>query len=216
MEKILVVEDEEPISDLIELNLSMAGYEITQAFDGEEGLRYINNENFDLILLDILLPKIDGYELMKHAVSKKTPVIFLTAKTSLKDKVFGLNSGADDYITKPFEGSELVARVKSVLRRAGKEEKLKTIGDIQIFYDSRKVFESGEEIELTAKEYELLEYLVENAGIALSREKLLEKVWDYDFSGNTRTVDMHIQRLRSKLDSIRIDTVYKMGYRLEA
>ncbi len=146
MEKILVVEDEEPISDLIELNLSMAGYEITQAFDGEEGLRYINNENFDLILLDILLPKIDGYELMKHAVSKKTPVIFLTAKTSLKDKVFGLNSGADDYITKPFEGSELVARVKSVLRRAGKEEKLKTIGDIQIFYDSRKVFESEDAI----------------------------------------------------------------------
>jgi two-component system, OmpR family, alkaline phosphatase synthesis response regulator PhoP len=215
MWKILIVEDEILISDLIVLNLNSAGFDTIQAFNGLDGLEYIRTDEIDLVLLDIMLPKMDGFELIPYIIEKGLPVIFLTAKNSLKDRVYGLNMGADDYIVKPFEGIELIARVKAVLRRKGKYGNVKVFGDIQIFLDRRKVFKSNKEIKFTAKEFELLEYLVENAGIALSREKLLEMVWGYDYFGNTRTVDMHIQRLRTKLETIRIETVFKMGYRLE-
>ena len=215
MEKILIIEDEEPISELIKINLSMVGYEVYQAMDGEEGLNCIKNNQYDLVILDIMLPKMDGYQLLPKILEKNIPVILLTAKDSLKDRVTGLNMGAEDYITKPFEGIELIARVKVVLRRSGKEEKMKGFEDILIAYDKRKVYKAGEEVELTPKEFELLRVLIENKGIALSREKLLQMVWEYDYEGNTRTVDMHVQRLRNKLGTDKIQTVYKLGYRLE-
>jgi two-component system, OmpR family, alkaline phosphatase synthesis response regulator PhoP len=215
MGRILIVEDEEPIRELIKLNLQIAGYETIEAEDGEEGHKLINEGELDLIVLDIMLPKIDGYKLLPYILERDIPVILLTARNSLKDKVMGLNLGADDYITKPFEGMELIARVKALLRRSVKEETVKGFEDIELYLQQRKVFKAGTELELTPKEFELLNILLDNKGIALSREKLLELVWDYDYEGNTRTVDMHIQRLRMKLKTDRIATVYKMGYRLE-
>jgi DNA-binding response OmpR family regulator len=215
LEKILVIEDEEPISELVKINLNMAGYNVLQAMDGEEGLRIINKEKLDLVILDIMLPKIDGYTLMPQIIQKNIPVILLTAKDSLRDKVVGLNMGADDYITKPFEGMELIARTKVVLRRMVKEEKVRGFDDIQILLDSRRVLKSGCDVELTPKEFELLNVFIENKGIVLTREKLLEIVWEYDYEGNTRTVDIHVQRLRTKLSTDKIKTVYKIGYRLE-
>lgn len=216
MKKILIVEDEKLISDLISLNLNSAGFSTAQVYDGVEALKYINKESVALVLLDIMLPQMDGFELIPNILDKGLPVIFLTAKNSLKDRVSGLNMGADDYILKPFEGTELIARVRAVLRRREKDEKVKVFGDIKVFYDRRKVFKLNKEIEFTAKEFDLLEYLLDNVGIALSRERLLEKVWGYEYCGNTRTVDMHIQKLRTKLQTIQIETVFKMGYRLEA
>lgn len=215
MGKILIVEDEEPISELIKINLNIAGFEVEQAMDGEEGLNLIKNNTYDLVILDIMLPKVDGYHLLPHITGKNIPVIILTAKDTIKDKIQGLNMGADDYVTKPFEGMELIARVKSVLRRNAKMENIITYDNIQIFYDRRKVYKSGVEVDMTPKEFELLRVLIENKGKVLSREKLLQIVWEYDFEGNTRTIDMHIQRLRTKLATDKISTVYKVGYRLE-
>lgn len=214
--RILIIEDEEPISELVRLNLSMAGYKTCQAMDGAEGMNCIKTEEFDLVILDLMLPGIDGYELLPEIVKKGIPVILLTAKDSLKDKVKGLDMGADDYIVKPFEGMELLARVKSVLRRcSAAESSMKGFDDISILPDQRKVLKSGREVSLTHKEFELLRVLVDNTGKALSREQLLRMVWDYDYEGSTRTVDMHIQRLRDKLGTGRIKTVYKLGYRLD-
>ena len=215
MERILIVEDEEPIRELIKLNLEMVGYDTIEAEDGEAGLKLIKEGEMDLIILDIMLPKVDGYKLLPYIIERDIPVILLTAMNSLKDKVMGLNLGADDYLTKPFEGMELIARVKALLRRSTKEDKNKGFEDIELCLQQRKVFKSGAEVELTPKEFELLNILVDNKGIALSREKLLELVWDYNYEGNTRTVDMHIQRLRTKLNTDKISTVYKIGYRLE-
>jgi len=215
MKKILIVEDEYAISELIKLNLNMVGYDTIQASDGEEALQYIKTSKSDLVILDIMLPKLDGYQLLPYITDRNIPVILLTAKDGVRDKVKGLNMGADDYIAKPFEGIELIARVKAVMRRLGKESDIKSFDDIQISLDCRKVLKSGIEVELTPKEFDLLVVLLENKGIALSREKLLECVWNYDYEGNTRTVDMHIQKLRSKLRTNKISTVYKMGYRLE-
>ncbi len=215
MTKILVIEDEEAISELIRLNLSMVGYSVEQAMDGQEGLDMIKSSKPDLILLDLMLPKIDGYDLLPEITSRNIPVILLTAKDSLKDKVMGFSLGADDYITKPFEGIELIARIKALLRRTSNPSEILTFDDITIVPSQRKVYKGKQEIDLTLKEFELLKVLVENKGVAFSREKLLEVVWETDFEGNTRTVDMHIQRLRSKLHTEKITTVYKIGYRME-
>ncbi|MBS4024876.1 MAG: response regulator transcription factor [Clostridia bacterium] len=215
MAMILIVEDEEPIRVLIKLNLAMVGYETLEACDGEEGLRYINNEKIDLVLLDIMLPKLDGYELLPKILKKDIPTIMLTAKDRLNDKVKGLDMGADDYVTKPFEAVELLARISSVLRRAGKERKKVVVDDIEIYLDQWKVFKDNQEIVLTYKEFDLLCLLAENKGKVMTRDKLLELVWGYEFEGNTRTVDMHIQRLRTKLGTDKIKTIYKVGYRLE-
>lgn len=215
MSVILIIEDEEPIRELIKLNLSMVGYETLEASDGEEGLHYVNNEEIDLVLLDIMLPKQDGYELLPKILKRNIPTIILTAKDRLKDKVKGLDMGADDYVTKPFEAVELLARIKSVMRRAGKEKTKIVIDDIEIYLDQWKVLKGGEEVELTYKEFDLLRLLVENKGNVMSRDKLLELVWGYEFEGNTRTVDMHIQRVRNKLGIDKIKTVYKVGYRME-
>lgn len=215
MSKILIVEDEEPIRELINMNLSMVGYEICEACNGVEGLTIIKNNPIDLVILDIMLPQMDGYELLPYIIKRDIPVILLTAKDSLKDKVKGLNLGADDYITKPFQCIELIARVKALLRRSGKISNVKTFSNIHMYIDERKVFKNDVEIELTPKEFDLLSVLLEHRGIAMSRNKLLELVWGYDFEGNTRTVDMHIKRLRKKLLTDNIKTVFKIGYRLE-
>lgn len=215
MKTILIVEDEEPIRELVKLHLIMAGYETYEAEDGETALKFIREKELDLILLDVMLPKLNGYELLPHISSKNIPVILLTAKDSMKDKVIGLNLGADDYITKPFEGIELLARINALLRRCNKAINIKGFDDIEIQFEQRKVFKKNIELDLTPKEFDLLNFLVDNRGIAVSREKLLEILWDYDFEGNTRTVDMHVQRLRTKLNTTKITTVYKVGYRLE-
>lgn len=215
MRRILIVEDDKSISELIKLTLEMSGYDTEQAMDGKKALDIISEENFDLIILDIMLPEMDGYELMKYINKKDIPVIMLSAKDKLEDKVLGLNHGADDYVTKPFEGIELIARVKAVLRRKGKEKSSRTLGDIKVDYESRKVFKNETVVELTVKEFELLKTLIENKGIVLSRESLLEHIWGYDYMGYTRTIDAHIKNLRKKLDLDCIKTIYKIGYMLE-
>lgn len=212
MSKILIVEDEMPIVDLISMGLKVHGYEIDYALDGESGANYIMNSKYDLILLDIMLPIYNGYELLDYAKQETIPVIFITAKGELKDKVKGLNLGADDYIVKPFEMEELVARVNSVLRRY---KSIINLPNIKINTKTRMVLQQDREIKLTPKEYDLLVYLVEHGGIILTREQILESVWEVDCD-ETRTVDLHIQRLRKKLglgESIR--TIHKIGYIFE-
>ena len=214
MAEILIVEDEFSINELIRRNLSLTGHRCTQALDGLSADALLENGSFDLVVLDIMLPGLDGYQVYEKALG--TPTIFLTAKSELSDKLKGLSMGADDYLTKPFQMLELAARVEAVLRRTKKIETEFTLGGMRCNFDSRQVFLDEEIIECTPKEYELLEVLIRNRNIALSREKLLDMVWGYDFDGGTRTVDVHIQRLRHKLHlEDYIKTVYKLGYRLE-
>ncbi len=214
MAEILIVEDEPSINELIRRNLSLTGHHCTQAFDGLSAVELLENKKFDLLVLDIMLPGLDGYQVFERACG--TPVIFLTAKSELTDKLKGLAMGADDYITKPFQMLELTARVEAVLRRTKKVEAVFTLGSMKCDFDGHRIFLDGTVVECTPKEYELLEVLIRNRNIALSREKLLDMVWGYDFDGGTRTVDVHIQRLRQKLHLENyIKTVYKLGYRLE-
>lgn len=216
MIKILIVEDEEPISNLIKINLMRAGYSCSQAFDGLEAADIIANEHFDLVLLDIMLPGIDGYELMDYLKSIGVPVIFLTALSELNDRVKGLKAGADDYITKPFEMVEMLARVESVLRRYNKASNKLSILDVEIDVSSRVVLQNGVHVPLTMKEFDLLLLFVRNKNIALYRETIYENVWDSTYMGDSRTVDLHVQRLRRKLGwENYIKSVYKIGYRLE-
>ncbi len=214
MAKILIVEDEKAINDLVRFNLELVGHECFQVFDGEEGLTEALKLKYDLIILDIMLPKYSGFEIMEYI--EETPVIFLTARSSSNDRIKGLRLGADDYITKPFDILELVERVKAVLRRTKRDTDFFEFDDVRIEFNSRKVYKNGEEISLKPREFDLLEVLVNNRNLALSREKLLRLVWEFDYEGDTRTVDVHIQRLRQKLGaSNRIQTVYKLGYRFE-
>lgn len=215
MAYILVAEDEIPINDLICKNLKLLGYKTAQAFDGPEALRLAEKENFDLVLLDVMLPGMSGFQ-VKTRLAKDLPVIFVTAKTSVSDQLTGLNLGAEDYITKPFDTLVLIARVENVLRRTKKNDAVFTIKDCVIDLSMRMVYKNGERVDLALQEYNLLEALVLNRNFALSREKLLQLAWGYDYSGDTRTVDVHIQRLRKKLGLYEeIATVYKYGYRLE-
>lgn len=217
MIKILVVEDETPINDLINMNLTEAGYSCRSAFDGMEAANILETERFDLILLDIMLPEVDGYELLEYIKPMEMPVIFLTAKGSVEDRVKGLKLGADDYLVKPFEIVELLARVESILRRAGKTQTEFKIDDITIDTRSHTVKRLNKDIPLTNKEYELLLLFVRNRNIALFRESLYERVWEGDYTGDSRTVDLHVQRLRKKLHwENKIKAIYKVGYRLEA
>lgn len=216
MAHILIVEDEPAISDLIAMNCSMVGYSYIQTYDGSEALNALKNNHFDLCLLDIMLPGSDGFELIEKFKESHVPVIFLTAKSSLTDRVKGLKLGAEDYIVKPFETLELLARIEVVLRREGKLNHVFQHKNIEVRFAEHLVLKNHEIIELTAQEYSLLEVLIQNRNLALTREKLLEIAWGYDYIGETRTVDMHIQRLRKKLDwEDVIKTVYKYGYRLE-
>lgn len=215
-EKILIVEDEPTISDLINLNLKMVNYETIQVYNGRHALEVIESEQFDLILLDVMLPEIDGFSIIDKIKHKDIPVIFLSAKSSITDKVKGLKMGADDYIGKPFESIELLARVETVLRRYSKKNNALSFGNLEIYIEEMLVKKDGNSIDLTLKEFELLCLLIQNKGIALSRERILEKIWGYDYLGETRTVDMHIQRIRKKLDlDEKIRTVHKVGYRWE-
>ncbi|WP_270566143.1 response regulator transcription factor [Clostridium beijerinckii] len=213
---ILIVEDDEAISNLIRISLGMAGYQCKQVFDGMEAFDLIKQESFDLILMDIMLPGIDGFELMKRIRGLNIPVIFLTAKNGLADKITGLKSGAEDYIVKPFEAVELLARIEIVLRRYSKNNNCIEFKKLKIYEDERIIKNGDETIELTLKEFELILLLVKNKNMALSREYLLEKIWGYEYMGETRTIDTHIQKIRKKLDiADNIKTVYKIGYRLE-
>ncbi|WP_390436972.1 response regulator transcription factor [Lactonifactor longoviformis] len=217
MIKILIVEDEEPISNLIRINLTKAGYLCDCAFDGLEAADQMAEGGYDLILLDIMLPKIDGYELLEYAKTLDLPVIFITAMGTLNHKVKGLRQGADDYITKPFEIVELLARVESTLRRYHKTQKIIRVLDVEIDVPSRIVRQNKEQVLLTLKEFELLLLFVRNKNVALYRETIYENVWESSYLGDSRTVDLHVQRLRKKLGwEKHIVSVYKVGYRLEA
>ncbi len=215
MANILIVEDEPAINELIKRNLQLVGHECISALDGLQALDILERTNkLDLVLLDIMLPGLDGFSVFERI--QDIPVIFLTARNSLNDRVKGLNMGAYDYIIKPFEMLELLARVDSVLRRTKAENDTYELDNLKIDFSSRQIFIDGKNMECTPKEFELMEVLVKNRNIALSREKLLELAWGYDFEGDTRTVDVHIQKLRKKLSlEDRIKTVYKLGYRLE-
>ena len=214
--KILIVEDDEAISNLIRINLNLVGYESAQVFDGVEAYELINKERFDLIILDVMLPGMDGFEIMKKIKDLKVPVIFLTAKNGLADKIAGLTSGADDYIVKPFEAVELLARIKIVLRRYSKADDYIEFKNLKVYEKERIIKKDNTIVELTLKEFELMLLLINNKNIALTREYLLERIWGYEYMGETRTIDTHIQRLRKKLDlGDNIKTVYKIGYRLE-
>lgn len=215
MNPILIVDDERPIAELIELTLLQAGYSCEIALDGEAAADKIENGHYDLVLLDIMLPKISGYELMEYIQPTGTPVIFLTAKGMLADRVRGLRMGADDYIVKPFEPLELLARVESVLRRAGRGGGLLRAFGVVVDPAARRVEKDGVPVALTPREFDLLVLLLRNQGIALYRDVMYERVWGEEEAGS-RTLDLHIQRLRKKLGlTDKIKTVYKIGYLLE-
>ncbi len=214
MNQILVVEDEKNISTLICMALSQVGYKCETASDGEIAADMLEKKRYDLILLDVMLPKIDGFELIEYIKDYDIPVIFITAKSDVKDRVKGLNLGADDYITKPFDIAELQARVEAVLRRYSKSITHFAFDDIEVDTESMVVTKSGEPVDLTIKEFEILLLFLRNKNIALYREMIYEKVWKEPYMGDTRTVDLHIQRLRKKLGiKDRIQSVFKVGYR---
>lgn len=224
-QKILIVDDEIPICNLLKVALSSEGYEIMTANDGRDALKKIETWKPDLLILDVMLPEINGFDICRKVTADNPiPVIMLTAKSDLVDKVLGLELGADDYITKPFHTRELTARVKALLRRVSSETKASTPkllknGSLELFPAMRKVMHCGEEVELSVKEYDVLFFLMNNVDQVFSREVLLERVWGYDFAGDTRTVDVHVQRLRKKLGDDHtnckyIHTVFGVGYRL--
>ena len=222
MKKILVVDDEKPISDIISFNLENEGYAIEKAYDGEQALEVFEKSQPDLVILDLMLPKMDGLEVCREIRKQSAvPVIMLTAKDSEIDKVLGLELGADDYVTKPFSNRELIARVKANLRRnlvkepepqeVNKNEIV--VGDLVIHQDAYIISKHGEEIELTHREFELLHYLARHIGQVMTREHLLETVWDYDYFGDVRTVDVTIRRLREKIEDIPSHPTYSVTRR---
>ncbi len=217
--RILIIEDEEKFARFVEMELNYEGYEVAKAFDGRTGLEMAEGGGFDLVLLDIMLPGLNGMEVLRRLRrSTPVPVIMLTARDSVVDKVFGLDSGADDYITKPFAIEELLARIRTALRKAaasGEQSVLKA-GELQLDVGRRQVTVKDIPVELTKREFDLLHYLLENKGLVLSREKLLEKVWGFDFEGETNAVDVYVRFLRSKIDEVfdlqLITTVRGVGY----
>lgn len=208
MPKILVVDDEKPISDIVKFNLDKEGYDVVTAYDGEGALEKVESEEPDLILLDLMLPKIDGLEVARQVRAKHNiPIIMVTAKDSELDKVVGLELGADDYVTKPFSNRELVARVKANLRRQDQfqqsNEEVKNnikIGPLVINSDSYSVTRDGAQLDLTHREFELLHYLAQHTDQVMTREHLLQTVWGYDYFGDVRTVDVTVRRLREKIE----------------
>lgn len=217
MNRILVIEDEKSIADMVKLCLSKNGYICDTANDGMTASKIIEEKRYDLVLLDIMLPDIDGYHLIDYIKLYEIPVIFVTAKTSVADRVKGLKLGAEDYIPKPFDLEELLARVEVVLRRYHKTENILQVGSIKIDTVSRTVSVGGEIVPLPAKEYDLLLFLVRNKNIALYRETIYEQVWEEPYFGNTRTIDLHIQRLKKKLDlGDAIEAIYKVGYKFRS
>ena len=216
MIKILIVDDEKPICDLIDLNLSAAGYFCKSVQDGMKAIECIEREKFDLILLDIMLPGVDGFDIMEYIRPLKIPVIFITAKGDVKDRVKGLRLGAEDYMVKPFEMLELLVRIEKVLERTGRARKVLMIRNIMVDVQSHQVLKDGISVNLKPMEYDLFVLLLQNKNIALGREELLKRVWGEDYLGESRTVDVHIGQLRKKLELYdEIKTIPKLGYRLE-
>jgi two-component system, OmpR family, alkaline phosphatase synthesis response regulator PhoP len=230
--KVLVVDDEQSIVTLLEYNLNKAGFEVITAMDGEEGKRLAVTENPDIIILDLMLPKLDGMDVCKQLRQEKvsTPILMLTAKDEELDKILGLELGADDYMVKPFSTREVIARVKAILRRMqiqsdaadatnSNEEQL-NFGQLTIFPEKYEAYSKGELLELTLKEFELLLFLVKNRNRVLTRDQLLSAVWNYDFAGDTRIVDVHISHLREKIEEdtkrpVFIKTIRGLGYKFE-
>ena len=222
-DKVIVVDDEVSIATLLKFNLEQAGFEVETAHDGKTGLELAERQDAVLIVLDLMLPEMDGLEVCKRLRQQK---VMLTAKDDEFDKVLGLELGADDYLTKPFSPREVVARVKAILRRsapaevAAVDEDVIEIGDVKIVTSNYEVFKKGERLELTPKEFELLAYLAKNKGRVLTRDQLLSAIWNYDFVGDTRIVDVHISHLREKIESVTkkpsyIKTIRGLGYKME-
>ncbi len=215
MAYILIAEDEEVINTLIAKNLTMVGHKVKQVYNGKDAITAAETENFDLMLLDVMMPGYNGFE-VKQRLSADIPVIYVTAKQSITDQLTGLSLGADDYITKPFDILVLLARIENILRRTMKNTEIFKIKNCVINLTGRTVKLNGEKVNLTLQEFNLLETLVLNRNLALSREKLIELAWGFDYIGDSRTVDVHIQKLRKKCELEKeIATVYKYGYRLE-
>ncbi|MGM0437775.1 MAG: response regulator transcription factor [Bacillota bacterium] len=222
MSKILIVEDEKKIARIMELEITHEGYEAEVVYNGKDGIKKLKEDDFDLLILDIMLPGLDGIEVCNRIRKfSEIPIIMVTAKDSTKDKVKGLDTGADDYITKPFEAEELMARIRAQLRRdkdnkENDEENILKIDNLEMNIEKYTVSREGDNIELTKKEYDLLKYFLENQGIVLSRDQLLEAVWGYDYVGQTNIVDVYIRYLRSKIDDPYdkklIKTVRGVGY----
>lgn len=215
--RILIVEDEEPIAKMIAMNLKVADYDTTLYFNGQEAADALKqNHDYDMALLDVMLPGMDGFQLLEFMKQYNIPVIFLTAKDDLESKIQGLKGGAEDYVVKPFEILELMVRMEKVLARMNKVDKAVKLLNMEINFEEHTVRQNGNEILLKPMEFELLKILVKNKNIAVSRENLLKMVWGIDYAGETRTVDVHIGQLRKKLGlNDHIKTVSKMGYRLE-
>lgn len=224
--KVLIVDDEKLIVKGVKLNLMQEGMEVDAAYDGEEAFNMIQSKEYDIIILDVMLPKMDGVQVCQQVREfSNVPILMLTAKSEDMDKILGLEYGADDYMTKPFNILELKARMKAILRRTKrgdlKESNAGEFHDLRIDYDSRRVFLKGVEKDLTAKEFDLLELLSKNAGKVYSREKLLDVVWGYDYPGDARTVDVHVRRLREKIepnpgDPVYVQTKWGVGYYFKA
>lgn len=216
MNKILVVEDEEPILNLVRISLKEAGYDCIGTTTSKEAIDLVDHDHFDLAILDIMLPEMNGYEILEYLKPLGIPVIFLTAKSAVKDRVKGLHLGAEDYIIKPFEIIELIARVETVLRRYNKISRYLSVYDIVVDTSSRVVKKNNEIINLTMKEYDLLVLFIRNKNIALFRDSIYENIWHESYLGDSRTVDLHVQRMRKKLGlEDKIVPLYKIGYRLE-
>lgn len=223
---ILIIEDDESIREILSYSLKVEGFNIIEASSGKVGLEIIENNKIELIILDLMLPDVSGFDICKKiSLVHKTPIIMVTAKNDIMDKIVGLEIGADDYITKPFDIREVIARVKVCLRRseqlntiAEEEQIIRLKEDITIFTDRHEVFRGEELIYLKPREYELLIKLAENRGRVLSRQRLLERVWGFDYEGQSRTVDVHIQRLRKKLrcnkENSIIKTIFGVGYKM--
>lgn len=216
MNSVLIVEDEKAIADLIEMTLEPFAYGCTKVYDGETAADWIEKKSFDLILLDVMLPGVDGFTLMDYIAPTGTPIIFLTARASVEDRVRGLRAGAYDYIVKPFAPEELLARVEGLMRHTGRRKQTIHLWDIVITPDTRTVTKNGTVVKLTPREFDLLMALVYNRGIALYRDALLERVWGLDCEAAPRTLDIHICRLRKKLGwTHQLHAIPKIGYLLE-
>ena len=216
MAKILIVEDDVNIAKMLEVTLSIGGYESERCDNGKKAVDLVTFQSYDLVLLDVMLPDMDGFKVIEYIDKEETAVIFLTALQDVMDKVKGLKLGAEDYIVKPFETVELLARIEVVLRRKHKSNNTIHYGDITMNIDEHTVKKGDDYVSLTPKEFDILAFFLQNQDIALTRERLLATVWGYEFMGETRTVDIHVQQIRKKMGlHNKLVTIPKLGYRLE-
>lgn len=216
MAKILIVEDDVNIAKMLEVTLSIGGYESERCDNGKKAVDLVTSQSYDLVLLDVMLPDMDGFKVIEYINKEETAVIFLTALQDVMDKVKGLKLGAEDYIVKPFETVELLARIEVVLRRKHKSNNTIHYGDITMNIDEHTVKKGDDYVSLTPKEFDSLAFFLQNQDIALTRERLLATVWGYEFMGETRTVDIHVQQIRKKMGlHNKLVTIPKLGYRLE-